>query len=339
MGRSVKRYGKWYLCALLVLIFLMLALSLEGLLSLDRQVSGAVSALRSPLLTPVMLVFTQAASPLLLVMGSLVIIFLVRQQQYWAPIFSNLALSVFLNLGLKDLFVRSRPDTVTQLVAESGYSFPSGHSMAAMSFYGFLIYLLWRSRLRRLYKDLLTGLLAVLIALVGFSRVYLGVHYPSDVLAGYSAAAAYLIVFTAFVDAFFRQDRSVASGLAAGRHPRFAYSFAHALDGIIAGLKAERNMIIHFGVMALVIVFAFLLRCSPLEWCVLFAFFGLVIATELINTAIEAAVDLVTSEIKPGAKLAKDTAAGAVLISAACAATAGAIIFLPKLLRLVRQGL
>ena len=71
---------------------------------------------------------------------------------------------------------------------------------------------------------------------------------------------------------------------------------------------------------------------SPIEWCICLTLFGLVMALEMVNTAVEAVVDLVTEERKPLAKLAKDAAAGAVLIAAIMAAIAGMIIFIPKLL-------
>lgn len=84
-------------------------------------------------------------------------------------------------------------------------------------------------------------------------------------------------------------------------------------------------------VMAIMVVLAgTLLKISATEWCICLILFGLVMALELVNTAVEAVVDLVTEEHKPLAKLAKDTAAGAVLIAAIMAAIAGLIIFLPK---------
>lgn len=107
-------------------------------------------------------------------------------------------------------------------------------------------------------------------------------------------------------------------------------SFGYAFEGIFACVKTERNMKIH-SVMAIMVVLAgTLLKISPIEWCICLILFGLVMALELVNTAVEAVVDLVTEEHKPLAKIAKDTAAGAVLTAAIMAAIAGLIIFLPK---------
>ena len=90
-------------------------------------------------------------------------------------------------------------------------------------------------------------------------------------------------------------------------------------------------MKIHCTVAALVVAAGILLRRSPQEWMICLILFGLVMSLELVNTALESVVDLVTKERKPLAKRAKDTAAGAVLIAAIMAAIIGLMIFLPKL--------
>lgn len=107
-------------------------------------------------------------------------------------------------------------------------------------------------------------------------------------------------------------------------------SFGYAFEGIFTGIRKERNMKIHCFVMICVIVSGCLFRISTLEWCICFILFGLILSLELVNTAVEAVVDLVTEEKKPLAKIAKDTAAGAVLIAAIMAAAAGLVIFIPK---------
>ena len=91
-------------------------------------------------------------------------------------------------------------------------------------------------------------------------------------------------------------------------------------------------MKIHCMVAALVVIAGLIFGISVTDWCICLGLFGMVMALELVNTAVEAVVDLVTEERKPLAKLAKDAAAGAVLIAAIMAAIAGMIIFIPKLL-------
>lgn len=114
-----------------------------------------------------------------------------------------------------------------------------------------------------------------------------------------------------------------------GKNPLYK-SFGYAFEGIFAGIRGERNMKIHCFAAVCVIVAGVLFHISVTEWCICLVLFGLILSLELVNTAIEAVVDFVTEDKKPLAKLAKDTAAGAVLIAAVMAAMAGLLIFVPK---------
>ncbi|WP_026658955.1 diacylglycerol kinase family protein [Butyrivibrio sp. AC2005] len=108
-------------------------------------------------------------------------------------------------------------------------------------------------------------------------------------------------------------------------------SFRYAFEGIFATIFHERNMQIHCLVAVLVVMFGIILKISLSEWFLCMLLFSIVLSLELVNTAIEAVVDLVTEEKRPLAKKAKDAAAGAVLVSAIFAAIMGGIIFFPKL--------
>lgn len=127
-----------------------------------------------------------------------VVIFIIayRNRKYafysWA-IGINLIAGSILNEIFKIIFHRERPD-ILRLVDITGFSFPSGHSMIGLSFYGFLAYILWVNMKSR-WKYPLIFLLAALVISIGISRIYLGVHYASDVLGGFSAGLAWLTVF------------------------------------------------------------------------------------------------------------------------------------------------
>jgi undecaprenyl-diphosphatase len=100
----------------------------------------------------------------------------------------------FLNSFLKSWISRPRPDTDLHLVEATSFSYPSGHAMSAMAFYGFLVYLTFKFVRPAWLKTLLIIFFICLILAIGTSRVYLGVHYPSDVVAGFAAGATWLIL-------------------------------------------------------------------------------------------------------------------------------------------------
>ena len=109
-------------------------------------------------------------------------------------------------------------------------------------------------------------------------------------------------------------------------------SFGYAFQGIFNTIRTERNIKIHCAAAILVKIFGIWLQISTTDWMICFILFGLILALELVNTAVEATVDLFTEERKPLAKKAKDAAAGAVLIAAIFAVVIGILIFIPKLL-------
>lgn len=105
-------------------------------------------------------------------------------------------------------------------------------------------------------------------------------------------------------------------------------SFKHAFEGIVAALKEEPNLKFHLLAALIVIIIGLFLRISQRDWILVSLLIGLVISVELTNTAIEAAVDAFIDREHPGAKLAKDISAGAVLVVAITAAAVGVIVFL-----------
>ena len=155
-----------------------------------------VERLRTLWLTPVMESISSLATPVVLIVMLLVIAaFAPGRRPGWCCAV-NLVLVTLLNAGLKLLIARPRPDEAIRLVAESGYSFPSGHSMAAMAFFGLIIWLVWRYERDRRQRLLLCTAFSIVVLAVGFSRIYLGVHYASDVIGGFCASLIWLAFYT-----------------------------------------------------------------------------------------------------------------------------------------------
>lgn len=330
--RTWAKLTGFLLCAC---VFALIALNLtnEAMHAFDLSVTQMIVTWRTPALTAFLRGVTTLCAPVTLLGICLVLMFLYRKKHFSIPIAVNLMVSVSLNYTLKNVFLRERPSLAYRAIAESGYSFPSGHAMAAGAFYGFLIYMVTQSTLSKGLKRLCISLLGLVIALVGFSRVYLGVHYLTDVTAGFAVSIAYLIVYSSMVGLYLRAGKTeLVSPMEGKKSRRFIDSFTHAFDGVAAGLKGERNMIIHFGAMSLVTVFGFLCNINESEWLACVILFGVVIGMELMNTAIETTVDICMPHNDPRAKVAKDTAAGAVLLVSVAATVVGAIVFIPKLL-------
>lgn len=113
-------------------------------------------------------------------------------------------------------------------------------------------------------------------------------------------------------------------------------SFTFALSGIISAVKCERNLQIHLAITVLIICMGMMFSISGIEWIFIIFAIGGMLSFELLNTAIERVVDLATEKYHPLAKQAKDIAAGAVLIYAVLSVIVGLIIFLPKIIILVK---
>ncbi|RNF38990.1 phosphatase PAP2 family protein [Planococcus salinus] len=142
----------------------------------------------------------------------------------WGILFFVIAVGggSLLTLLLKHFYTRDRPSINPEIDA-IGYSFPSGHSMGSLIFYGFVIYLVIRTRQKPWIEGLTVGVLSALIFLIGMSRIYLGAHFPSDVLAGYIAGTIWLILSLIALEWIQWQSRSLVPPV-------------HALRNILASL-------------------------------------------------------------------------------------------------------
>lgn len=145
-------------------------------------------------MTSFMKILTNIGDTLCIIIVTILCMFLFKNNKIRASIVINLVVVTTMNIGLKYLFIRNRP-TFNVLVNESGYSFPSGHSMISIVFYGYLIYLIYKIIDNKKVKWLLISILSIVIVIIGFSRIYLGVHYASDVIGGFCFGISYLIIY------------------------------------------------------------------------------------------------------------------------------------------------
>ena len=152
--------------------------------------------------TPIAKFITNFGGAIILIVLALMLFIYIKNKKIGVSIISNLAIITLLNQLLKRIVQRPRP-TEFRIVEESGYSFPSGHSMVSMAFYGYLIYLIYKYVKNKYLNWISIILLSILICSIGISRIYLGVHYTSDVLGGFLISISYLIIYISAVNKFF----------------------------------------------------------------------------------------------------------------------------------------
>ena len=155
--------------------------------------------------TPIAKFITNFGGAIFLIILTITLFVLIKNKKIGLSIILNLIVITGLNQILKYILQRPRP-TEYRLIEETGFSFPSGHSMVSMAFYGYLIYLIYKYVKNKYLKWISIVLLSILICSIGISRIYLGVHYTSDVLGGFLISLSYLIVYTLIVNRYLLED-------------------------------------------------------------------------------------------------------------------------------------
>ncbi len=210
-----NRYRKIiFITAIPLLLFIILVQSLiEQRLSIfDSKIYSFFSQFISEGTTNYMIFISLLGSwQVLILIASISLLIFWNKEKfsfYGKMIAINLLASYILNILFKVIFQRERPD-ILRLIDINGFSFPSGHSMIGMSFYGFILYLCYKN-IKGRWRYITVFILVLIIVLIGISRVYLGVHYPSDVLAGLSAGLAWLAIYIALIEKIYlsRYDKT-----------------------------------------------------------------------------------------------------------------------------------
>ncbi|MDI6413886.1 phosphatase PAP2 family protein [Solobacterium moorei] len=197
-----KKNIKWVIVLICISIFVYLMQAVWGsrVLPIDTSGYGFMSKhFISNSLTPVMRLITQFGGTILMIAWAMASLVLIKNKRIAISVVSNLVLIALLNNILKLIVRRARP-TGFRLIAETGYSFPSGHSMVSMAFYGYLIYLIYKNVRNKKLRWTLIACFSLLILIIGMSRIYLGVHYTSDVFAGFLFSLGYLVIYTKLTD-------------------------------------------------------------------------------------------------------------------------------------------
>jgi undecaprenyl-diphosphatase len=185
---------RWVIISMAIAVFLLLALLLtqgSWLAAFDQQVTQFLQARRTPWLSRAMLFVSDAHETVRILAATVLLAMwrLVRSDRTAAMTLAVVPLGQLLNVGLKHVFQRARPVVPEPLVHLATYSFPSGHAVASTLFYGAVCALVLQRVRSRAWRALAAIGAVVMILLVTSSRVYLGAHYLSDVIAGVAVGA------------------------------------------------------------------------------------------------------------------------------------------------------
>lgn len=208
MKNIIEFLKKNYLLFIIIICLVITGFILESvyekeILEFDK-LAFSLFKIRTSLLTKIFLIITSLGSPYVLILLTL-LSFLLKNKKLSFIITGNLALITIINQVLKFIVKRPRPSDLF-LIVETGYSFPSGHSMVSLSFYGLLIYFIYKYFKNKKLKIFLITLLSLIIVSIGISRVYLGVHFVSDVISGFLLSLSYLIIFIKVINKFILKE-------------------------------------------------------------------------------------------------------------------------------------
>ena len=168
------------------------------LTEVDLHIVNLIATLRDTGTARVFLFFTYLGNWQIIVSTGvlmLIIFFLLSKRRSALLLFISVASGEAVYSGLKLIFHHSRPDSALALITQGGYSLPSGHALVPVIFYGMLAYFLRQRTSSRLLKLLILAATTLLIFLIGVSRIYLSVHWPSDISAGWFLGSALLFLF------------------------------------------------------------------------------------------------------------------------------------------------
>ena len=181
------------ICLIIFFIFITTLVIYNKISFIDSSVYNFLISFKNDSLTNFFRFITKFSNVAFLVIFVLIVLLILRNKDAVFVIF-NLIFLRLLNYVIKIIIKRDRPN-ILRLIKIGEYSFPSGHAMISMGVYGYLIYLIYKKVKNPYIKYLGIIILSLLIILIGISRIYLGVHYFSDVVAGYTLSLIYLIIF------------------------------------------------------------------------------------------------------------------------------------------------
>ena len=196
----INKYLIWIILVLGLLLFFYLVrlINANTISVLDNYIYNLIKGFISPKMTPIVKFITEFGNYTVMI-PVIILFYLFNKDKSFNRYFTINLVAIFTsNFIVKNIIRRDRPIDIN-LIIENGFSFPSGHSMVSFAFYGFIIYYVYCSHLSKLGKTVIISILTLLVLMIGLSRIYLGVHYASDVIGGFVLALVYLIIFIKYI--------------------------------------------------------------------------------------------------------------------------------------------
>ena len=163
-------------------------------LPLDKAVQNFFFSLRGPVQDVIISSITHLSDTVTIIAFCIVLLILPNRKTYGLPVSLACLGGVAIYKPLKHFVLRARPDASLHLVTQGGYSFPSGHSVTSIVLYGLMLYLIQKHCKNEKLKTVLSWICGILAVVIGPSRIYVGVHWPTDVLAGWCLGGEILII-------------------------------------------------------------------------------------------------------------------------------------------------
>ena len=198
-----KRY---FLMGILLVVFILITTLVvtNNISSFDDNIYNMIFSIRNNFLDLFFKTITLCANTIPIICIVIILLLIVKDKYRYVLGITTIT-TLLSNQLIKHIIMRPRPDHL-RLIKQNGYSYPSGHSMISIAVYGFLIYYVYHKVKNKVLKIALIILLSLLIILIGISRIYVGVHYPSDVLGGYTLSLLIIIVVILGVDKYVKND-------------------------------------------------------------------------------------------------------------------------------------
>lgn len=192
---------KMIVFCVMITLFVILAIitKLHIIKPMDDAIESFVIGIRNEKLTSIMIYITNISRAYFLISISIIMLFLLKNKRHALLIIINLTCVFLTSQIFKRIIRRARPDG-EHLISAFGYSFPSGHAMVSLAYFTFILYLINKKVKSKSKRIILTIINYLIVLSIGFSRIYLGVHYTSDVIAGFILSIAYMMIFLTIIE-------------------------------------------------------------------------------------------------------------------------------------------